>query len=339
MAAPQPRASSLRVAAAASLGMALALAGCRAPQPPEVIAADGVLCDITQRLADDDLRVSCLLQPGEDPHQFRLTPQQSRELSQAPLVLINGYGLTPALASHGGALAVAEQAVPGSPQLTGPPPEPHPPHDDHHASEPNEAHNHGDRDPHVWHDPSQASAMVELVARQLEQLKPAARGRIAARAQQMTAVLGQLDRWNRQQLASIPTAQPLASGHRAFASLARAYGLEELPLVDGMSSSDSLRPQAFQAVLADLQQKKVSMLFAEQQPASKALQRISSLSGVPLAPAPLVADGLAKAKAGSGASTLVATLTANTCLIVDGLGGRCNQASGKSLAQRWQAIR
>jgi zinc/manganese transport system substrate-binding protein len=319
--------------------MALALVGCRAPQPPEVIAADGVLCDITQRLAANDLRVSCLLQPGEDPHQFRLTPQQSRELSQAPLVLINGYGLTPALASHPGALAVAEQAVPNSPQLTGQPPDPHPEHNGHHAEEPSEAHQHGDRDPHVWHDPSQASAMVQLVARQLEQLKPAARGRIAARAEQMTAVLGQLDRWNRQQLASIPTAQPLASGHRAFASLARAYGLEELPLVDGMSSSDNLRPQAFQTVLAELQKAKVPMLFAEQQPASKALQRISSLSGVPLAPAPLLADGLAKARAGSGSSTLVATLTTNTCLIVDGLGGRCNQASGEGLAERWQAIR
>jgi zinc/manganese transport system substrate-binding protein len=181
--------------------------------------------------------------------------------------------------------------------------------------------------------------MVQLVARQLEQLKPAARGRIAARARQMTAVLGQLDQWNRQQLASIPTARPLATGHRAFASLARAYGLDELPLVDGMSSSISLRPQAFQAVLADLQKTKVPMLFTEQQPASKALQRISSLSGVPLASSPLVADGLAKAKGGSGSSTLMATLTANTCLIVDGLGGRCNQAGGSRLAQRWQAIR
>jgi hypothetical protein len=36
---------------------------------------------------------------------------------------------------------------------------------------------------------------------------------------------------------------------------------------------------------------------------------------------------------------LVATLTTNTCLIVDGLGGRCNQASGEGLAERWQAIR
>ena len=112
-----------------ALAGALALQACQPVRPPEVIAADGVLCDITQRLAAGDLRVSCLLQPGDDPHQFRLTPQQSRELSQAQLVLINGYGLTPALASadkpgtsQTKTVAVAELSVPNSPALEAGPP-------------------------------------------------------------------------------------------------------------------------------------------------------------------------------------------------------------------------
>ena len=330
----------LTVALALPLAGALALAGCGSTPPPEVIAGDGVLCDITQRLAADDLRVRCLLQPGDDPHQFRLTPQQSRDLSQAQLVLINGYGLTPSLAEQSKAVAVAERAVPGSPELKALQDS----HGDHqeegHAAGHAHAdlHDHGDRDPHVWHDPGQASAMVQLVAQQLEQLKPAARPRIAARARAMTTVLGQLDRWNRQQLATIPVARPLASGHRAFASLARAYGLQELPLVDSMSSSDNLRPQAFQAVVQQLKQEQVPMLFSEQLPPSKALQRISALSGVPLSAEPLVADGLAPAGDGS-ASSLVATLSTNTCLIVNGLQGRCDRASQQVLIQSWQAIR
>ena len=330
----------LTVALALPLAGALALAGCGSTPPPEVIAGDGVLCDITQRLAADDLRVRCLLQPGDDPHQFRLTPQQSRDLSQAQLVLINGYGLTPSLAEQSKAVAVAERAVPGSPELKALQ-ESHGDHQEEgHAAGHAHAdlHDHGDRDPHVWHDPGQASAMVQLVAKQLEQLKPAARPRIAARARAMTTVLGQLDRWNRQQLATIPVARPLASGHRAFASLARAYGLQELPLVDSMSSSDNLRPQAFQAVVQQLKQEQVPMLFSEQLPPSKALQRISALSGVPLSAEPLVADGLAPAGDGS-ASSLVATLSTNTCLIVNGLQGRCDRASQQALIQSWQAIR
>lgn len=340
-----------RISAPATASLALALAAavgvqaCRTPPPAEVIAADGVLCDIAQRLAGGDLRVSCLLQPGDDPHHFRLTPQQSRELSQAQLVLINGYGLTPALAalskpgtSQTKTVAVAELAVPNSPALEAAPPKSADSHQ-HHGEENHEGdgHAHGDRDPHVWHDPTQAAALVKEVARQLSQLKPAAQAPIAARAQAMTATLQQLDDWNRRQIATISTTRPLATGHRAFASLARAYGLQELAVVDASSSSDNLRPQAFQAVLEQLRREQVPMLFAEQLPAGKAMQRISGLSGVPIAAAPLVADGLAAEADGSG--NLVATLAANTCLIVNGLGGRCDRSGQQALNQRWQAIR
>ena len=339
----------IHASAAASLALALAAAGalqaCRTPPPADVIAADGVLCDITQRLAASDLRVSCLLQPGDDPHQFRLTPQQSRELSQAQLVLINGFGLTPALAeltkpgpSQTKTVAVAELAVPNSPVLEAAPPKTADSHQHHDEENHDEGeHAHGDRDPHVWHDPTQAAALVLLVAQQLQQLKPAAQAPIAARAQAMTATLQQLDAWNRRQLATITTARPLATGHRAFASLARAYGLQELAVVDASSSSDNLRPQAFQAVVEQLRREQVPMLFAEQLPAGKALQRVSSLSGVPIAAAPLVADGLAAEPDGNG--NLVATLAANTCLIVNGLGDRCDASGQQALSQRWQAIR
>ena len=318
------------VALGLPLAGALALQACQPVRPPEVIAADGVLCDITQRLAAGDLRVSCLLQPGDDPHQFRLTPQQSQELSQAQLVLINGYGLTPALASadkpgtaQSRTAAVAELAVPNSPILD-------------EAGHDEVEHAHGDRDPHVWHDPQQAAALVTEVARQLSQLKPAAQERITARAKAMTATLQQLDAWNRKQLATIPAARPLATGHRAFASLARAYGLQELAVVDATSSSANLRPQAFQAVVERLRRERVPMLFAEQLPADKALQRVSSLSGVPIAAEPLVADGLAPEPGGNG--NLVATLTANTCRIVNGLGGRCDPSGEQALNLRWEAI-
>ncbi|MCP9780593.1 MULTISPECIES: metal ABC transporter substrate-binding protein [Cyanobium] len=340
---PAPAAASLALALAAAVG----LQACRTPPPADVIAADGVLCDITQRLAASNMRVSCLLQPGDDPHQFRLTPQQSRELSQAQLVLINGFGLTPALAeltkpgsSQTKTVAVAELAVPNSPVLEAAQPktaDSHQHRDEHGQHHDEEEHAHGDRDPHVWHDPTQAAALVLLVAQQLQQLKPAAQAPIAARAQAMTTTLQQLNAWNRRQLATIPTASPLATGHRAFASLARAYGLEELAVVDASSGSDTLRPQAFQAVLEQLRREQVPMLFAEQLPAGKALQRVSSLSGVPIAAAPLVADGLAAEPDGNG--NLVATLAANTCLIVNGLGGRCDASGQQALSQRWKAIR
>ena len=295
---------------------------CSSAPQAEVIAADGALCDITRRLAASDLRVNCLLNGDADPHQLQLTPEQTRQLRQAPLVLINGYGLTPALNTLPTAVKVAEQAVPDSPKLSGH--DAHNHHNDH-------GHSHGDRDPHVWHDPRQAAAMVALVSQQLQDLAPAHSSQIQARAKAMKSELEALHRWNQRQFATLPQPRVLASGHRAFASLARAYNLKELALLDATSSSATLRPQALTAVVEQLQRRRVRSLFAEQLPPPRTLERISSISGVPLAPRPLQAD--------SAGDNLMTSLTGNTCLIVNSLGGRCNASGAAKLVQQWTAIR
>ncbi|MGA0020788.1 MAG: metal ABC transporter substrate-binding protein [Vulcanococcus sp.] len=314
-----------RFAAASTAALALGtIQACSQSQTVDVIAADGALCDITRRLSGADLNVVCLLSAQDDPHQLQLTPVQTRQLNQARLVLINGYGLTPALEELDKGLKVAELAVPESPNLKD---------QSHHghAAAAETGHHHADRDPHVWHDPSQAEAMLKLVSQQLQQLKPEAGPQIQQRAAAMSRNLQALDRWNREQFDTISGPRVLASSHRAFASLARAYQLQELPVVDASSSSEALRPQALASVVNALKQRGVRSLFAEQAPPSRALQRISSLSGVPLAPKPLQAD--------SGGNNLINTLTSNTCLIVDGLGGRCNEASRAALVRAWSSIR
>ena len=303
----------------------LIIQACSQAPKAEVIAADGALCDITRRLAADDVRVNCLLGPDDDPHQLQLTPEQTRQLREAQLLLINGYGLTPALDQQPGAVKVAEIAVPNSPEL--PANKPADQHEHHH----DHGHAHGDQDPHVWHDPRQAAAMTALVSEQLQALDPAAAAQIQARSTAMQASLKALHSWNDQQFDTIPAPRILASSHRAFASLTRAYNLEELPVIDATSTSESLRPQALAAVVSTLKQRQVRSLFAEQNPPSKSLQRISSLSGVPLAQQPLMAD--------TTGDSLMATLTRNTCLIVDALGGACNRRSAEALVQRWDAIR
>lgn len=320
------------------------IGACSSPPPVDVIAADGALCDISRRLAASDLRISCLLSPGDDPHQLQLSPRQSRELREAGLVLINGYGLTPALDRLPGTVKVAELAVPHTPRLDGGAAVPAPSHQ--HEDRPDLAHSelwhgvsgspesrthdHSGRDPHVWHDPLQAVAMVQLVSERLQRLSPRHAATIRSRSQRMQAVLAGLHRWNQRQFASLPGRPTLASGHRAYASLARAYDLDELAVLDADSASNNLRPQRLAQVLDQLRSRAVPSLFAERLPAAKSLQRISALSGVPIAPRPLLAD--------NGGDNLIATLTTNTCLIVEQLGGRCDHQGQAALVQQWSAI-
>lgn len=311
---------------AVSVALTLGLAACSQPPVADVVAADGVLCDITRRLAATDLRVHCLLAAGDDPHQLQLSPRQGRAIREGRLLLINGYGLTPALERLPGAVPVAELAVPASPELN-----------DAHHGHPQGAGT-SNRDPHVWHDPRQAAAMLKLVSEKLERLNPAAADRIRHRANALQASLTDLHGWNQRQFSTLPAPRILASSHRGFASLARAYALEELALLDAGSNSATLRPQQLTTTLQELRRHRVKALFAEQLPASPALKRISALSGVPIAGSALRADGLAPGHHG-GANSLMATLTTNTCLLTDQLGGRCDRRSQARLIDAWEAVR
>jgi zinc/manganese transport system substrate-binding protein len=281
-----------------------------------VIAGDGVLCDLSKRLAPSQIQVDCLLGPGDDPHQFRLTPSQSQSLAQGRLLLVNGGGLTPALERIPNRVAIVER-LPGL----------------------------GARDrqdPHLWHDPAQAALMVKEVAAQLAALAPQSRAEIEERSAALQARLADLDRWNRRQLATIPLGPdgqrpPVAMAHRALSHYSGAYGLQEMPLVDQDSTSSSLRPAQFAAVVAQLGQRRVPSLFREPGAIGRSLQRISDLSGVPIAPTPVVVDGLARAADGLPRS-LMATLVANTCAISQGLKGQCDTQAGARLQQQWEAI-
>ena len=99
-------------------GLATGCSRPRSPGPegsgadnPQVTAADGVLCDLTRTLATPSITVHCLLSGEDDPHTFSMSPDQLARLEQSDLVLINGFNLTPAmatLAEQGRAVAVAE---------------------------------------------------------------------------------------------------------------------------------------------------------------------------------------------------------------------------------------
>ncbi|MEB3259592.1 MAG: metal ABC transporter substrate-binding protein [Cyanobacteriota bacterium] len=276
---------------------------------PLVVAGDGILCDLTRTLAADQATVVCLVPPGTDPHQAVLKPRDRQALAEARLVVITGYGLTPALerlTRGSAAVLVAERAVPENPG----------------------------RDPHLWHDPSQASAMTRVVETSLLGVLPAsAAAGVKRRSQEARTVWADLARWTEVQIATVPAAsRVLVSEHRAFASLARRFGVRELPLVDAHTTAGVLRPSSLAAMTRAIRASGTRQLFAESLPPSKTLRRISRDSGVPVNPIPLFADGLAPGR------TAVQTATGNVCAFVNGQGGRCDIAGAERLARRWSSI-
>ena len=295
--------------------MTLFLAGWLAPAAqaamPKVVAGDGVLCDLTRTLSGGATDVRCVIAPGTDPHHFQLTPMNRRHISEADVVLINGYGLTPTLARLSGPFTlvpVGEQAVPSNPS----------------------------KDPHLWHNPIHTSAMAVVVSRTMQQLPISSQSKagLRRRQQSVTGILRDLDAWNRRQIATIPSGhRALVSEHLAFGFFADRYGLQHVAMLDDYATGGQLRPSSLKRISDAVKASKTKILFAEQQPPSKTLRRISKHSGKPIAAQILFSDGAAPNK------SLIETATANTCSLVIAQGGSCDQAGAKALQQRWNAVR
>ena len=275
-----------------------------------MVAIDGVLCDLTRTLVAKDVKVVCLIQPGSDPHNYRLKPSDRQALSKASLVLHNGFKLTPSANKISGSakvIAVAEKALPAN----------------------------DGSDPHVWHDPANSAAMVAVVADRLAPVLPASqRSALAARAAEAINVLNALGDWGTKQFATIPENQRvLVSEHQAYSHLTNRYGLRQITMLDSFTTGGVLRPSSLRAITAKVQGSGAQTLFPESLPISKTLRRISRSTGVPINGAPLFADGLAPNRSTVGTATL------NICTVVKGQGGQCDQAAADALIARWSAIR
>lgn len=275
-----------------------------------MVAIDGVLCDLTRTLVAKDVKVVCLIQPGSDPHNYRLKPSDRQALSKASLVLHNGFKLTPSANKISGSakvIAVAEKALPAN----------------------------DGSDPHVWHDPANSAAMVAVVADRLAPVLPASqRSALAARAAEAINVLNAVGDWGTKQFATIPENQRvLVSEHQAYSHLTKRYGLRQITMLDSFTTGGLLRPSSLRTITAEVQGSGAQALFPESLPVSKTLRRISRSTGLPVYSSPLFADGFAPNRSTVGTATL------NICTVVKGQGGQCDQVAADELIARWSAIR
>ena len=275
-----------------------------------VVAVDGVLCDLTRTLVEADVNVVCLIQPGGDPHNYRLRPSDREALSKAALVLNNGFNLTPAakkMRGTGQVVAVAELAMP-----------------DYNGS-----------DPHVWHDPANSAAMVTVIAERLAPVIPASqRSALASRAANASTILDAVGVWGGKQFANLPKQQRvLASEHQAYSHLAKRYGVRQITMLDSFTTGGTLRPSSLRKITTEVKGSGARTLFPESLPSNKTLRRISRSTGLPINATPLFADGLAPGRSS------VSTATLNICTVVNGQGGQCDQKGADELVKRWAAIR
>ena len=302
----------------------------RAQEKPKIVASHNIICDLVETIAEDTVDLTCLIDSSQDPHTYRPTPSQRKAIEKAQLILYGGYQLEPqivqlieATETPAAKIAVYEQVVTEPIQTEA--------ESDSHGHSESDSHGHSKEDsskkseelqpdPHVWLNVENTVGMVQLIQPILLQSNPSAAEQYLQNTAAFTDTLWQLDAWIDEQIATIPEGQRvLVTTHDSFNYYAQAYYLEDYQTLQGLSSESSPTASQVKKLATQIEQTKVPAIFVESTTGDRVMQNVARTANVKLAADKLYADGLGEA------DNYIEMMTHNTCTIVNGLGGECQE--------------
>jgi ABC-type Zn uptake system ZnuABC Zn-binding protein ZnuA len=284
-----------RIGAAFALAALLALscsAAAQTPAPGEplpVVASFSVIGDLVRDVGGDAVQVTTLIGPGVDAHTYDPAPADLVTLEEASVVFENGLGFEPWLDQFFDSAQPAAMRVVVSEGIT-----PRQASAAEAAQDAAAGDEHGQYDPHVWHNVANAIVMVENIRDALVAADPAHAATYEANAAAKIADLKELDAWVREQVATLPPERrKLVTSHDTFGYFADAYGFQILGTALGSLSTEAGDPSAQQiaTLITEIDEAGVPAIFAENVSNPDLMEAIAAEAGVALAP-PLYSDAL-----------------------------------------------
>lgn len=260
-----------------TLGVMVVTAGCAAPDP----SADGVvrvvagfypLQYLAEQIGGGQISVTSLTQPGVEPHDLELSPRQVAAVADADLVVYVG-GFQPAVdqATHQEAADRAfdvANAVPLRPAVSV---------DAQPGEDVDDAAAEGDKDPHIWLDPTRLATVSDALARRLAAIDPANATLYQRRAAVLHAQLSTLDHQYQQGLSTCQRRDIVVS-HAAFGYLAERYQLRQIAIT-GLSPDTEPNPGRMADVAAQARAANATIIFFETLVSPKVAEAVANEIG------------------------------------------------------------
>ena len=259
-----------------------------------VVATTMQLQDFARQVGGARIEVTGILGPDDEPHAYEPTPSDAEALADADVVVENGANLDEWLGdllANAGSQARRVTAADGIELL------------------PTEEEGFPG-DPHVWHDPDHAKAMVDNLARGLAAADPEG---TATYRRNATAYKARLDRMAdriRATFAPIPAGRrDLITTHDAFGYFVRAYQLNQVGTVlASVSTEAEPSGQQVRKLVDAIRAQGVQAIFTEAAVDASLERQIAEEAGAAVSTS-LYADGLGPP--GSAADTHVKAELAN----------------------------
>ncbi|MDP2328740.1 MAG: metal ABC transporter substrate-binding protein [Dehalococcoidia bacterium] len=313
------------------IGTALLASACSSSEPGDegrvrVVTSLPLLAEFAARVGGEDATVSSIVPLGVDEHSYTPSTSSARDITQADLLLVNGYGLEqgllPLITNN------AREGVPVIPVARGLAPLEADDHDhDGDGEQDHAAEDHVDEvpvgldplifaegDPHFWLDVANAIAYVNTIRDALIQVDAAHEAGYTERAAAFVAELQALDTEVRALTASIPAeARRIVVFHNAFEYFAHAYGFEVFESVAPANPNQAASAQEVAAIIRSVREAGVPALYAEPQFSAQTLEAIAAETGTRV----LTLYSIPA----EGATSYGEMMRANARALAEGLGG------------------
>lgn len=280
-----------------------------------VVATVGMIGDVAAEIGGDKVTVETMIGAGVDPHLYKPTVADVKQLDVADIVFHNGLMLEGRMGDilrktgmRGKQVhAVAELALKGQNLVV------------------NDVEGHSD--PHVWMDVSAWTKVADQITGALVAEDPQNAVYYQQRAADFRARLDGLDAYARQTLASIPEERRvLVTAHDAFGYMARAYGLE-VRGVQGISTESEAGLKEINGLVDFLVKRRVPAVFVESSLPTKAVEALiegaRSKGHQVRIGGELFSDAMGKA--GTYEGTYIGMIDHNVTTIARALGGDAPQ--------------
>jgi zinc/manganese transport system substrate-binding protein len=278
----------------------------------QVVATYSILGNLVQNVAGERVDLVVLVGPDGDAHTYEPNPQDLVRLSKADLIFLNGLGFEPwfdAIYESSESDAVRVEVTRDIDPLPF----------DHADTDEEGDEEHGEFDPHVWHDVQNTISMVEVTRDELIRADPVNAEVYRSNANAYLVQLEDLDAWVKEQVATIPVDhRKLVTGHDTFEYFARAYGFEIVGTALGSATTEGSEPSAgdMALLIEQIQQAGVPAIFAENISNPAMIEQIAAEAGVKVG-SPLYTDALGNS--GSDGETYIKMIRYNVTTFVEAL--------------------
>ncbi|HZG29848.1 zinc/manganese transport system substrate-binding protein [Ensifer adhaerens] len=248
------------------LGLALpfAFAGAASAKDLNVVASFTVLADVVHQVGGDKVKVTSLVQPNGDPHEFEPSPADAKHLKEADVVFVSGEGLEGWMDR-----LISASGYKGKP-IT--------------VSEGISLHNMEEdgktvTDPHVWNDPLNVKVWVKNIEAALKAADPEDAATFTANADAYQKKLDALNTFAHQKIDAIPEARrKVLTSHDAFGYFGAEYKVKFLsPL--GVSTETEASAADVAKLIDQIKAEGVKTYFFENSNDPRLVKQVAKATG------------------------------------------------------------